>query len=330
MSEDLSLNVTSASLSNISVPTDVAYNHYGNRMATVSSEGIVVWGKGGAEEWTYTSLIQVPDGHRCLKLAWAHPEFGSVLAAGIQQLAGGSSVHIWQERDFPGSPDESSWQLRARFDEACGPVVDLRFSPADKGLWLVAAGGDGAIRLYSCLGTLELETWQMQSAFQVQHQAAPTCVQWRLSDHHQPLLAVATHPSPHVTKAQAGVHLWLYEEAFLKWSMAGSLLDTQCVDWIAWAPMSTPMGDLLAATSGLEVVLSSIRVSRGVDSSSVPAAHIKEEARLVHTSKVVQAEWNMSATTLATSCENGAVCLWSQNLESGEWLRVATVNDGNA
>eukprot|EP00959_Pyramimonas_sp_CCMP1952_P216529 4528855-Pyramimonas_sp.AAC.1 len=62
-----------------------------------------------------------------------------------------------------GTGEESVWTLRTTLGEWNADVVEVRFSPPSKGLWLAAGAADGTIRLYEGLGAhLELKHWEMQ------------------------------------------------------------------------------------------------------------------------------------------------------------------------
>ena len=70
------------------------------------------------------------------KVAWAHPEFGTLIAS----CSYDRTVKIWEDaRGVPDGPGGASkFQLRATLTEARGTVRAIDFAPAAFGLKLVS------------------------------------------------------------------------------------------------------------------------------------------------------------------------------------------------
>ena len=119
-----------------------------------------------------------------VRIAWAHPEFGSVVACASQHL-----VYIWHETDgvrldAGSSPPAASsfsspsaaaaasataivgapWQCVAKLADSSQCIItDIAFSPSHHGLKLAAASADGAVRIYEAPDVLSLRTWHLST-----------------------------------------------------------------------------------------------------------------------------------------------------------------------
>jgi WD40 repeat protein len=116
---------------------DVAYDYYGERMATCSSDMTVkVWERG--------SCIGAWKGHdgSIWRLAWAHPEFGQVLAS----CSFDRSVHIWEEP--PGGARGGAWPRRAVLGDARESVSDVAFAPKHLGMARVRRRGTARLACF--------------------------------------------------------------------------------------------------------------------------------------------------------------------------------------
>jgi hypothetical protein len=101
---------------------DVAYDYYGERMATCSSDmHIKIWERGQcAAAW------KAHDGS-IWGVAWAHPEFGQVLAS----CSFDKGVHIWEEPS--GGARGGPWNRKATLGEAHNSVAGVAFAPKSLG-----------------------------------------------------------------------------------------------------------------------------------------------------------------------------------------------------
>eukprot|EP00957_Ditylum_brightwellii_P158020 12028949-Ditylum_brightwellii.AAC.1 len=81
---------------------DIAFDHYGRRIATCSGDRTVkVWDLSDDGEWTFRpgtgSEWSAHRGSVC-RLSWAHPEFGQLLAT----CGTDHAVSVWEEREGSG------------------------------------------------------------------------------------------------------------------------------------------------------------------------------------------------------------------------------------
>jgi WD40 repeat protein len=82
---------------------DVCFDFYGQRLATCSSDHkIKVWSQTGEGEWVLDSEVGATARHLgpVWKVAWAHPEFGSILAS----CSFDQTIRIWEE--WSGGPND--------------------------------------------------------------------------------------------------------------------------------------------------------------------------------------------------------------------------------
>ena len=152
---------------------DVAFDHYGRRIATCSGDRTVkVWDLNEKGEWTFQpgsgSDWQAHRGS-VTRLSWAHPEFGQLLATcGADHVA-----TIWEERDasfsFPvdehygggnlntmngqdGTAAASRWVSKAELTDARKAVTCIQFAPRHLGLKIATGSADGFVRIYEAIG----------------------------------------------------------------------------------------------------------------------------------------------------------------------------------
>jgi WD40 repeat protein len=134
---------------------DIAYDYYGTRIATAASDHrIKIWaqtpsqgsssggGGGGAASllspeatWTCQAAWKAHYGP-VWRVAWAHPEFGQILAS----CSFDHTVHIWEEQEAVDDAGKvvSRWHQRAQLGDARASVNDVAFAPRHLGLKLVS------------------------------------------------------------------------------------------------------------------------------------------------------------------------------------------------
>jgi nucleoporin SEH1 len=147
---------------------DIAYDYYGRRVATCSSDQVV-------------RVFEGEDGHKVAewrahsgaiwRIAWAHPEFGVALAT----CSFDRRICVWEE----GTDAEEAalaaaggaggsvpgWPKRAELVDARDSVADIAFAPHHAGLRLASCGADGAVRVHDAPDVLDLGSWELQCEF---------------------------------------------------------------------------------------------------------------------------------------------------------------------
>lgn len=122
---------------------DIAFDYYGKRFATCSSDkSIKVWDYDETEKKWKSVYINRAHEDSIWRLSWAHPEFGQIFASCSED----GSVKIWEEREDSDDPKDK-WFARAHLLKLSKSVNDIKFAPRNVGLKLATASSDGIIRI---------------------------------------------------------------------------------------------------------------------------------------------------------------------------------------
>ena len=149
---------------------DVAFDHYGRRIATCSGDRTVkVWDLNEKGEWTFqpgSGSDWIAHRGSVTRLSWAHPEFGQLLAT----CGSDHAANVWEERDasfsFPvndpyaaaaanedqAAASASRWVKKAELSDARKAVNCVEFAPRHLGLKLATGSADGIVRIYEAIG----------------------------------------------------------------------------------------------------------------------------------------------------------------------------------
>ncbi|KAG9004536.1 hypothetical protein FRB93_010313 [Tulasnella sp. JGI-2019a] len=173
--------------------TDAAYDYYGLRLATCGLDHkIKIWildestGSLTAEdEWRAHDAPIV-------KLSWAHPENGSVVAS----CSFDRTVKIWEERKHEAKL--ARWVNRSTLTEARGSVRSLEFAPQHFGLKLATLSTDMQLRIYECVDMPSLSNWTVVEEFDLSVLPSPV----HTSSQGTPTLT-GTHLDPSASSSMA-------------------------------------------------------------------------------------------------------------------------------
>ena len=156
---------------------------YGKRLATCSSDrSIKIWSRNEQGVFDVVgSCAEIPEAHQgsVWKLAWAHPEFGQVLAS----CSFDNTVKIWEEQDGASSNADGGgsstlpWVMRYKCVDSRVSVNDIKFAPQHLGLKLATVSDDGYVRIYEADDVMNLTHWQMQDSFEA-FKDGVTCLSW--------------------------------------------------------------------------------------------------------------------------------------------------------
>ncbi|XP_024375130.1 protein SEH1 [Physcomitrium patens] len=322
-------NSTSSILPLLTLPDDVthtAWNSSSSRLALASHSGTL-------HVWAYPPSVHSPatswQAHDApiLKVVWAPPEFGHLLAT----CATDGSVSLWEEISSKDAGIE--WRLVCQFPENQTPVLDFVFGSCLSGLKIVTAGGDGHIKIYETASTLELRKWQLQAEFPnvanlKEGIARITCtsasISWRppVDSVQRPVFALG-----YCTSSQqfSTAKIWEFAEAYQRWQMIAELREShekpEPVHHMSWAPNVGRPFELIAVASGKSVSI--WRLEFPLDSQG--RLVVTRAARLIdHNGEVSHLDWDMTGMTLATSGSDGTVRLWQSNF-SGQWQQQGIV-----
>lgn len=148
---------------------DVAYDYYGKRMATCSSDqSIKIFDQDEKGNWISSFSIQKAHSGSVWKVVWAHPEFGQVIAS----CSFDRTVCIWEE------DEGKKWKKRATLVDSRDSVQDIKFAPYHLGLKIAAGSSDGFVRIYEAIDLANLEQWPPMEEFEAHKEKGVTCLSW--------------------------------------------------------------------------------------------------------------------------------------------------------
>ncbi|XP_017781223.1 PREDICTED: nucleoporin seh1 isoform X1 [Nicrophorus vespilloides] len=308
---------------------DVAYDFYGNRMATCSSDQYVkVWDQIGNEKWTLTSSWKAHSGS-VWKVTWAHPEFGQVLATCSFDRTAAVWEEIIGETPGPGERGTRHWVRRTNLVDSRTSVTDVKFGPKCLGLQLATCSADGIIRIYEAPDVMNLSQWTLQH--EITCKLSCSCLSWNpsLTNNHPQMIAVGSDDNT----AQTGkVFIFEYSENSRRWMKIETIITImEPVHDISFAPNLGRSYHILAvATKDVKIInLTPIK-----DNSSIQSGLTKLDVQTVaqftdHTCTVWRASWNVTGTVLATSGDDGCVRMFKMNYINS-WKPVTVLKGDGA
>ncbi|KAL6778869.1 SEC13 [Auxenochlorella protothecoides x Auxenochlorella symbiontica] len=268
---------------------DAAYDYYGKRLATCSSDrGIKVFEIEG-EQVTHLADLHGHDGP-VWEVAWAHPSFGTLLASASFD----GRVAVW------GEVSPASWQQVHLSAAHSASVNSVAWAPPERGLMLAAASSDGALSVHSATADGGWAAERLEGA----HPPGAAAVSW----------------SPDGLRLVSGgcdgvARVWRRSASTGAWAQEGPALAGHA-DWVrdvAWAPALGAPGATLA-TAGQDG-----RVY--VWSEAAPG---RWDCALLHDfspAPVWRLSWAVSGNVLAVTDGTNAVTLWKEALE-GQWEKL--------
>ncbi|CEG69373.1 Putative SEH1 protein [Rhizopus microsporus] len=145
---------------------DVAYDFYGKRLVTCSSDQkLKVWDFVEREDCSVWELSDSWKAHdsSILKAIWARPEYGQVIAS----CSFDRQVKIWEEQPTEPRNSQKRWVERFRLVESRGAVLDISFAPTPNSLRLATCSSDGIVRIYEALEPTNLAQWSQMEEFEI-------------------------------------------------------------------------------------------------------------------------------------------------------------------
>ena len=175
-------------------------------MALATAEyNIEIWEK-NEDSWQKSSEWQAHNG-TVLKVRWAHPEYGNLLAS----CSNDRTVMIWEQRQTEAG---MTW-ARVRDQLAYNDVVeDIQFAPKHQGLQIAICISNGEIKILEA-DLSNLASWNPVAAFETS-QLGSNCIAWSPSSMHSAMLVVGNNcleqgsqKFPHVRQTQPEMlQLW--------------------------------------------------------------------------------------------------------------------------
>ncbi|XP_063951064.1 nucleoporin SEH1-like isoform X1 [Lytechinus pictus] len=305
---------------------DVAFDFYGQRMATCSSDqSVQVWDLGEDGEWHCTASWKTHSGS-VWRVTWAHPEFGQVLAS----CSFDRTAVVWEEMVGDSKPNERGkhhWAQRAMLVDSRTSVSDVKFAPHHLGLQLATCSADGIVRIYEAPEVTNLATMNLQT--ELQTKLSCSCLSWNPSRVHPPMIAVGSDSSD--PSGGGKVQIYEYKENERKWQKIDTLnVITEAVHDLAFSPNLGRSYHMLAvATKDVRIMtLKPMRRDQFVGSTRI---EIRQAAQLVDfkQSQVWRVSWNVTGTILAASSDDGYVRLFKANyLDNWKCIQELKGSDG--
>lgn len=317
----------SASDSHKDLIHDIAYDYYGKRLATCSSDLMIcIWSQQGADEkWKLENTFNPGHQNPVSRISWAHPEFGQVIAS----CSHDRTIRIHEEQVRAGH--DIQWKRVASLSDSRDVVEDLKFAPRYQGLRIASASMDGFIRIYESTDMLDLSVWEQWTEFSPSPQTNPPqlpqgadspsdpglavschCLSWNPSAYDPPMMAVGARiGDKHV------VQIWEYTQKHRKWQMVAEIdgYKEQVRD-VHWAP-DMGRGFHLIASACTSVKIFKLRYNRDREEYDVKSLHVADD---VDTDQEVwRVKWNLTGTVLASTGDDGKAKLWKKGRrEDGE------------
>jgi len=274
---------------------DIAYDFYGRRLATCSSDQKVkVWDLDAQGEWSLSAEIKAHSGS-VQKVAWAHPEFGSILAS----CSADRQVFVYEEQ-VDMTTNKRTWSQRANLSDSRDAVQDIKFAPRHHGLKLATCSLDGLVRVYEAVDVTNLNIWPLVEEFEADKKDC-SCISWNPSPFDPPMMVVGS---------QGSARVWEYVENGKRWHMVADLEGHKdSVHDVAWAPHMGRSFHLIAtACKDQRVRIYKLKSQPAKDRQKLEVALVAELDQ--HHAEVWRVEWNITGTILASTADDGTARLW--------------------
>ncbi|CAA9994499.1 unnamed protein product [Nesidiocoris tenuis] len=290
---------------------DVAFDHYGRRMATCSSDQFIkVWEMDSDNSidggWKLSATWKAHSGS-VWKVTWAHPEFGQVLASCSFDRTAAVWEEIVSEQNIYSQTGQKHWAKRTTLVDSRMSVMDIKFAPKSLGLLLATCSVDGIIRIYEAPDVMNLAQWTLQQEVPCKHQAS--CISWNPSYTRPevPMLAVGSDEAAAAGSSRVVVlHYSSYVRRWHKLENVPSVADP--VHDISFAPRLGRSYDILAiATRDIRL----FSICQLVGSAGTSRFEVTPFATLEdHNSTVWRVSWNSVGNVLVSSGDDGSVRIW--------------------
>jgi WD40 repeat protein len=278
---------------------DVAYDFYGKRLATCSSDQkIKVWDQNNVGEWKCCTEIKAHSGS-IHKLSWAHPEFGQVLAS----CSADRVINIYEEQ-VNTKTNQRTWKKQGRLVDSRDSVQCVQFAPRPGILKLASCSLDGKVRIYEATDVMNLSVWHLVEEFDAAKKDV-FCLCWNPSPFDTAMIAVG---------AESAARVWEFFSKTSKWQVVAELEGhTDNVHDISWAPNMGRAYHLIAtACKDQYVRIYKLKLTQTKNG--------KYETELVaklghHKSEVWRVSWNITGTMLASTGDDGVARLWKSDFK---------------
>jgi nucleoporin SEH1 len=313
---------------------DIAFDHYGRRIATCSADHTVkIFDLDENGEWA-TSVGSGWKAHSSgvTSLSWAHPEFGQLLAtSGADGLA-----TVWEERAdsgtgsgglgdansvFSAQTPTTRWTNRARLTDARKSLSCVKFAPRHYRLQLATASADGVVRIYEAVDVMNLNQWLLKNSIEVEpdtNDLGVRCLDWCQGRFEPPTLVVGD--------SAGNVNIYRYSDASRNWGLYlkldGHTNPRRGVLDVAWSP-DVGRSYHLISSCGRDGLLRVHRLKKASHNAD-GMLEVDSSQELNTKDEVWRCSWNVTGTVLASSGDGGVVELWKSDFK-GNWKCVSKV-----
>eukprot|EP00127_Corallochytrium_limacisporum_P003170 Clim_evm19s147 gene=Clim_evmTU19s147 len=320
----------------ISEIRDLAYDFYGRRLATAGNDARVhIWEPkiDSAGEWRNVSTIGQGHNGPIGKVAWAHPEFGQILATGSDDR----SAVIWEEELRTDSSRHRSWRLAAKLVDSKKQIRDLEFAPRHLGLQLATASADGTVRIYEAQDIMNLEHWPIMHEIEVAPNKECWSLSWCKSRAHQTMLATGD--------SSGLVKIWTRDEDTEKWHCSATKhMDRAEISCVSFAPnLGRSFNYLAVGTAAGSVYLLKVESklmseiaegfsgipnpNSGEDSSDMKLTEIEAKPMGAERCSIDRLAWNATGALLAVCNSTGALMMLKLQA-NGRWTDTSIAKLG--
>ncbi|XP_037827274.1 nucleoporin seh1 [Lucilia sericata] len=298
---------------------DVVFDYYGRRMATCSSDQTVkIWDENEQGKWSVTSSWKAHSGS-IWRVSWAHPEFGQVLASCSFDRTASVWEEVLGEKVAATMTPARRWVKRTVLVDSRTSVTDVEFAPKYLGLLLATASADGVIRIYEAPDIMNLSNWPVQH--EITNKLPLSCLSWNTSTYKlsSQLLAAGSDETATIT---GKVFIFAYSENARKCVKVDTINDiTDPVTDLAFAPNAGRSFHMLAVASKDLYIVNIRGVADGSGNSKLDIQTVKHTD---HNCPVWRVCWNMLATMLISTGDDGCVRIWKMNY-SRKWKCAAVL-----
>ncbi|KAI9266219.1 WD40-repeat-containing domain protein [Helicostylum pulchrum] len=323
---------------------DVAYDFYGKRLVTCSSDQrLKVWDfveRPDASVWELNDVWKAHDSS-ILKAIWARPEYGQVIAS----CSFDRQVKIWEEQTVEPRNSQKRWAERFRLVESRGAVLDIAFAPSQNTLRLATCSSDGIVRIYEALEPTNLAQWSQMEEFEISSisyndlKNSGYCIDWCPNRTSTAMMVVGLGK-------EIGARIFKHD-GHNRWIPSEFLPGhTQEVHDISWAPSMARSYQLIATASKdntvriFKLTEQAQQQQQQQRSNRIPVSpagtptqlsthskslHIELIASFDdHKAEVWRVEWNITGTILSSSGDDGKLRLWTAGYD-GKWRQMASI-----
>lgn len=299
---------------------DAQLDFYGERLATASADArIRLWDVKDPEVPAFLAELDAHSG-AVYQVAWAHPEFGLILAS----ASGDGDIIVWGQ-----CSKEGAWSILHRESLGRhGAARSVAWAPPDHGLALACALEEGLVLILTHV-TQEGGPGVWQKRHIKAHSTQANAVSWA-STYHADVDATgrrawagprALHGARVASAGRDGIRVWCYDDACTEWKPEpiGEASQDPARD-LAWRPWNG-VQEALAVADGNEV---RIWVK---DADTSAAWRIKDRIPIGY--PVWRLSWSAVGGALQVSCgdDSQRLVMLKEHL-SGSWEAMEITQEG--